>query len=114
MTDKRNEIEDDDFDLEKDFGIHESELKDLISMKEKGNLHILRHKIKPIDDGLAKVEEGLYDILYAIDEIMEDFESGKIFARDAGEAIEHLFTLASFTHKLEAEFSKLEELKSKI
>lgn len=114
MTDKRNELEDDDLDLEKDFGIQEEDLKDLISMKEKGNLHILRHKIKPIDEGLLKVEEGLYDILYAIDELIEAFEEGKIFAKDASEALEHLFTLASFVQGLESEFEKLEDLRKNI
>lgn len=114
MTNKKHELDGEDFDLEKEFGIQKEDLRDLVSIKEKGNLHILRHKMKPIDDGLSKVEEGLYDILYAIDEIMEAYEEGKIFARDAGDAIENLFTLASFVQKLEVQFEELEKIKSKI
>lgn len=115
MTDKRKEMEDEEeLDLEKEFGIQDSEIKDLLKMKEKGNLHVLRHKMKPIDEGISKIEDGLYDILFSVDEIIADFEEGKIFAKDASEALEHLFTIASFVQNLEVEFKKLEAMKNEI
>jgi hypothetical protein len=108
MTDKRkkNEEEEELFDLQ-DYGIKEDELKDIISMNEKGNLHVLRHRTKEINNALSKIEDGLFDIVFEIDELLEDYQEGKIFARDASDAIEKLFTLAEFTKGMENEFRKM-------
>lgn len=116
MSDKRKHQEDDEelIDINKEYGIKDTDLKKLIETHEKGNVKILKHRLKAIDDAIEKIDDGLTDILYTIDEIMDDYEEGVIFNQEANEAIERLFILTEFTQDLEKKFNSFLKEKENI
>lgn len=111
MTKKKKTEEESLINLD-EFGIKEDELKDLISMNEKGNLHVLRHRTKAINSALEQIEDGLFDILFEIDDLIDDYRDGKVFNRDSSDAVEKLFLLSEFTKGMEREFAKMKKFAS--
>ena len=62
-----------------------------------------KHHLKQVDDGINKIEEGILEVIYTVDEIIERYENGEIFREDCHEAINKLFIIADFTRKIENE-----------
>lgn len=117
MEDKRKYQVDEDeelIDIEKEYGIKESDLMRLNQTHEKGKVKILKHKLKKIDDAIEQIDDGLSSILYLMEELIEDYEDGKIFGNEGGEAIDKLFILMEFTHSMEEEFKKLKDSKKSL
>lgn len=100
--------------LESEFNIKDEDLKFLIDTHEKANVKILKHHMKEIDNAILKIEDGLLEIIYTVDEIIEKYEEGKIFRDECGEAIEKLFVLADFTRKMEDEFTSLKDTREEL
>lgn len=115
MTDKRKKNDDEDLiDLDKEYGIKEEDLIDLISNNERGSLSVLRHRMKKVDEGVEKIEDGILDIAFVVDEIIDDYEEGKILNKDNGKAIERLFVFTDFMEGFQEEFNKFKEARKDV
>lgn len=101
-------------DLESEFNIKDEDIRYLIDTYEKSNVKKLKHHLKQVDDGINKIEEGILEVIYTVDEIIERYENGEIFREDCHEAINKLFIIADFTRKIENEFNLLKEAKDNL
>lgn len=111
---KKKEDEVELIDLESEFNIKDEDLKYLIDTHEKANVKILKHHMKDIDNAILKIEDGILEIIYTVDEIIDKYEEGKIFRDECGEAIDKLFILADFTRKMENEFTGLKDTRDNL
>lgn len=116
MTDKRkkNEDEEEFLDLDKEYGIKEADLINLTSNNERGSMSVLRHRMKKVDEGVEKIEDGILDIAFVVDEIIDDYEEGKILHRDNGIAIERLFVFTDFMDGFQEEFAKFKKAREDV
>ncbi len=115
MTDKRKTNEEEEsLDLSKDYGIKEEDLINLTSNNERGSLSVLRHRMKRVDEGVEKIEDGILDIAFVVDEIIDDYEDGKILNRDNGKAIERLFVFTDFMQGFQEEFNKFKSARKDV
>lgn len=108
MTEKRKKKNEEEALLDlHDYGIKEDELKDIISMNEKGNLHVLRHRIKKINASLETIEDSLFLILFKANRIINNHEEGKGLMEEDRKTVEKMLLLSSFTEGMSVEFSKM-------
>lgn len=115
MTDKRKKNEEEEsIDLDKEYGIKEEDLINLTSNNERGSLSVLRHRMKRVDEGVEKIEDGMLDIAFVVDEIIDDYEDGKILNRDNGKAIERLFVFTDFMQGFQEEFNRFKDARKEI
>lgn len=101
-------------DLESEFNIKEDDIKHLLQTNQLANKKKLKYHLKELDEGIDKVEDGLFDILYVIDNIIERYEDGNLFDQECGEALKTLCIITDFTKKLEKDFNDLKTLKDEI
>ena len=106
--------EDDLINFESEFNIKDEDFKFLKSTHEKANVKKLKHYIKEIDQSIDKIEDGLLEIIYTVDELLDKYESGEIFKDECGEAVEKLFTLNHFISKMQNNFNAMKDTKDDI
>ena len=113
MSKIKKDMDDDfeDFDLKQDFNINDEDLKYLLRTHQSANNKKLKYHLKKLDNGIEKIEDGLMDVLYIVDELIERCEEGDLFDQECGEALEKLCVLTEFTKKLEEEFNALKSFK---
>ena len=70
--------------------------------------------MKRVDEGVEKIEDGMLDIAFVVDEIIDDYEDGKILNRDNGKAIERLFVFTDFMQGFQEEFNRFKDARKEI
>lgn len=103
-----------EFDLS-EFGLENNEVLNVRKMTEKNNLSILSRRLKNIDGSMQKMDDALIEIIWNLDNIIEDSEKQNgLFQNDCQEAIEKILELVEVSHTMFNSFEKMKKLKEKI
>lgn len=116
MAKKNEKIDDEfeDFNLS-EFGVEDEEVLDVRKMSEKNNLSILSKRLKNVNLAVGSIEDALYEIIWNLDNIIEDSESnGRMFQNDCQEATEKILELIEASHSMLKAFESMKKIKDNI
>ena len=115
MSKKNDTFEEFEEFEEFEFNEKEEEILDVRRMTEKNNLSILSKRLKNINMAVGNIEDALYEIIWNLDNIIEDSESnGKLFQNDCQEATEKILELIEASHLMLKAFENMKEVKDNI
>ena len=107
-----NEFNDEDLF---DFGLKTDEILNTRKMSEQNNLSALSKQLKNINLSISNIDESLIDIIWNLDNIIEDIENGgQMFQQDSEEATSRILELIDVTHEMIGAFDKMKQIKDSL